>query len=650
MVPPLPPDDLTAADLWHDDPDRGRAFVRRLIREGFPARALEVAQEGLKHRPADSPLRYAAALAARRGGNPRYAEALLKPLLDRALAAGPSAADLTPSLRVEAIALQAAILKEHSAADPALLAPAAETCERAANVPGVLDLPDRGTFPLVNAATMWRLAGRADKAAELAAETVRRIASLNGQVFDPVWQPATLGEARLLLGLHEEAIRDYLDAVAQAVEHNRVGELVSIRRNIDRLCAAGVSADTAFLDQHLGSVAVFSGHMVDSPDRLAAGRPPRFPNTPRLVAAVKAAVARRLADLNVQVGFCSLASGGDILFAEAVLERKAELHLVLPFDRADFQRTSVTFGQPGGAWQEWGDRFQKVFDAVPPDRRRFTTSEPYLGSNDLFAFSNSVLQGLAVMRARERASEPKAVVLIDRSQPGLPGGAAGFGTAWAAAGFPAHEIDLRPIRDAVAEPVPAAVEPPAPPTAGSRLRRQVKAMLFADVEHYSRIPERRLAEFLEVYGDYLRALFASPVGRARAFANTWGDGIYAVFDRVADAAAFAAELVEPSAVRQPAWPRYGLGDGVPFRVGLHAGPVFELPSLFSDRPEYGGQHVTRAARIEPQTVRGCAYASEPFAALLTMEAGPRFHLEGVGQIALAKDYDRCPLYRVARGR
>jgi hypothetical protein len=69
---------------------------------------------------------------------------------------------------------------------------------------------------------------------------------------------------------------------------------------------------------------------------------------------------------------------------------------------------------------------------------------------------------------------------------------------------------------------------------------------------------------------------------------------------------------------------------MPFRVGLHAGPVFEISDLFQGRSESADQHVNRAARIEPVTVRGCAYASEQLAALLMMESPGSFVIEGVG--------------------
>jgi hypothetical protein len=58
--------------------------------------------------------------------------------------------------------------------------------------------------------------------------------------------------------------------------------------------------------------------------------------------------------------------------------------------------------------------------------------------------------------------------------------------------------------------------------------------------------------------------------------------------------------------------------------------------------------VTRAARIEPVTMPGCAFATEQFAALLTIESGEKYLCEYIGVEQLAKHYDRCVLYRPGR--
>lgn len=631
--------------LWKGNAKLYRAFAEKLIVQGHPAQALDLAREGQAFLRDDLELQYLLALAARRGGNPRYALSLLTPLMQTAL---DPTSTLPLKLRVDTVALQGSILKILSRTNRELLTQSAEWYERAAEIPDASAMPDGGTFPLINAATVWRLAGNAERSHALANEVIRRCETIDQSACDPLWHPATLGEAHLLVGNHQSSTDYYVQAVNAAIANGRLGELASVRANIELLRAAGLTADPAFLDQHLGTVVVFSGHMVDSPERLKAGNSPRFPNSPKLIAAVSDRITKVLEELNAKVGFCSLACGGDLLFAKAMLARNAELHIVLPFAQHDFLRTSVNFGQSAGEWRRWRSLFDEVLDAVPASRVRYATTEPFLGSNDLFGFSNRVLQGLAVMRAKERASLPQAVVLIDPTIPGQAGGARSFSEDWTASGFVAHTIDLGQLRTQNEEPQQTTYQHVAP-TATCNLKRPVRSLLFADLASFSQIPEWQLAEFLEDYGRFLHQIIASQIGDAATYVNTWGDAIYAVFDGVVETAAFALELVEPTVASAPDWTKYDMGEGSPFRVGVHTGPVFELPDKFQGRTTFSGRHVSRAARIEPVTMRGCVYASEPFAAMLTVEGQQRFHIEAAGVHRLAKDYDRCQLYRIERG-
>ena len=78
-------------------------------------------------------------------------------------------------------------------------------------------------------------------------------------------------------------------------------------------------------------VFLFSGHMVDAPDRPT----PRFPASKEPVAA--SAIAATLDSLVCgasDLGICGGACGGDLIFAELVLARGAHLEMLLPFDEA----------------------------------------------------------------------------------------------------------------------------------------------------------------------------------------------------------------------------------------------------------------------------------------------------------------------------
>jgi hypothetical protein len=101
-------------------------------------------------------------------------------------------------------------------------------------------------------------------------------------------------------------------------------------------------------------VLLFSGHLVDAPDRAQ----PRFP------AGKVGAAARRIAaeldrldagpaDLAITQG----AAGGDLLFAEACLARGVPVQLLLPLPEAEFIAQSMLPCVDGAAWS---DRYRAV--------------------------------------------------------------------------------------------------------------------------------------------------------------------------------------------------------------------------------------------------------------------------------------------------
>jgi hypothetical protein len=93
-------------------------------------------------------------------------------------------------------------------------------------------------------------------------------------------------------------------------------------------------------------VVLFSGHMIDAPDRAQ----PRFP--PDKEPIVVQAIDRALAGIDVgarDLCICGGACGGDLLFAEAALARGARLELYIPFEEPTFLEKSIDFAD--GDWR-----------------------------------------------------------------------------------------------------------------------------------------------------------------------------------------------------------------------------------------------------------------------------------------------------------
>jgi hypothetical protein len=127
------------------------------------------------------------------------------------------------------------------------------------------------------------------------------------------------------------------------------------------------------------TVFLFSGHMIDAPGR----HQPRFPPEQEPVA--RDAIVALLAQLNAgphDLAICSAACGGDLLFAEAALERGLALEIYLPFQAATFAAKSVDFANG-----DWHTRFEKACSAaslhvMPAERGALASGDdPYEQTN-----------------------------------------------------------------------------------------------------------------------------------------------------------------------------------------------------------------------------------------------------------------------------
>ena len=101
-------------------------------------------------------------------------------------------------------------------------------------------------------------------------------------------------------------------------------------------------------------VFLFSGHMIDAPEREIA----RFPKEKESIAAD--AILNQLNALDAgpeDLALCGGACGGDLLFAEAALTLNLHLEFRLPFVIPAFLHNSVSF-----AGDDWRDRFYRAKD------------------------------------------------------------------------------------------------------------------------------------------------------------------------------------------------------------------------------------------------------------------------------------------------
>ena len=504
----------------------------------------------------------------------------------------------------------------------------------------------------INAATLSWALGEGAKAVEFATEVSR--ACIDQLATAPAdgkyWLTATLAEAALIVaashieegaaGYWSEAERRYREARELAA--GQFGHLFSTWRNARIILRHLPSGFAERIERALAvpRVAVFAGHRVDGRGRST----PRFPA--ELAPQVKAAIRRQLLRLNIGVGFSTAASGSDILFLEALQELGGKTHVILPCNREQFIGESVA-----ESGDDWVARFNAVVSKA--EETIVTSDQRLILGGVVFKYASDVLDGLATMRAAHY--ETGLVHLaVWNGQPGDgPGGTYYSILRWRARGHAVHVVSPQDVAGGQPNPVheiPASTAPvhvadsdsfdPAAPVTS-----QIRAMLFADVKHFSALSEQQLPVFLRDFMGPVAALVRR-TDPAPLFQNTWGDGLFFVFAGVGDAARFALRLRDCVAAidRTTA----GLPAGMSLRIALHAGPVFRFQDQLIEKTNYLGSHVNRAARIEPVTPEGRIYATESFAALATLDAPGQFRFDYVGKVPLAKDFGRFSMYDLSQ--
>jgi class 3 adenylate cyclase len=170
--------------------------------------------------------------------------------------------------------------------------------------------------------------------------------------------------------------------------------------------------------------------------------------------------------------------------------------------------------------------------------------------------------------------------------------------------------------------------------------------LFADVVGFSKLTEQEIPRFVRHFLGPVAGLLAKLPPDSVKKKNTWGDGLYLVFEDVGDAGRFALDLSE--AVGTTNWEEKGLPAHLNIRIALHAGPVYSCIDPVTERPNFLGTHVSHAARIEPITPPGQVFASQAFAALAAARRVEGLDCHYVGQTRLAKGHGTFPTYHIHR--
>lgn len=619
-----------------------QAIADGFLRLGEPLIAYDMLSEGLKLWPQDLQLQQSMALALARSGATISANRLLQKLVDDGQQDEKTLGLLA---RTHKDLWRQAIDEQRQHQHLALAA------DRYKQAYDLSQTPWTG----INAATMALLRGQQAQAeawAQKIQQQCLQALESASQQDDPYWTLATLGEAALILGDFEAAQSYYQQAIA--IGQGRFGDLSSSYRNA-ALLLRHQTGDSELLREwfQMPRVAIFCGHMIDTPDRPV----PRFP--PQLEPYVYQAIYDYLEHNQIRFGYASAACGSDILFLEALLALKGEIHVVLPYEQQQFLQDSVDI-VPTGNWRQ---RFERV---IAQATEVIIASQHKVASvNEVFhEYSYRILHGLAKVRAKQLNTDLMPLTVWN-GQPGDGiGGTSSAVHYWQQWSENVEIIDVTALLKSAPinldnsiqatlptstsmPPQPLELEPSADVLAASEFNPQLRAMLFADVVHFTHLREEQFPAFVHHFLGTVAHL-AKVSAHAPLFQNTWGDALYFVFSSVQDAGIFALDLCD--LLQTIDWQTKGLPANLNLRIALHAGPVARHRNPITGHENYIGSHVNHTARIEPITPPGKVYASQAFAALAASEVVNSFTCDYVGKTPYAKQYGTFPTYHVCRCR
>lgn len=470
-----------------------------------------------------------------------------------------------------------------------------------------------GVYGAINAATMTRVSGDAAGAAARASAALALPTPVGLVGEGAYYEAASRAEARFLTGDLDAAQEGMSRAIAFAP--TAYAARASTLRQFEMLCRE-TGADPAWLEPFRPpACAHFTGHILD-PTGTALCDP-----------ALRQRVDDVLASQSIGFGYGGLAAGGDIIFAESLLAAGAELHVVLPVEERSFVAVSVApFGDG------WVNRFERCLSQA--SSVRFASTDPYLGDEQVFAYSSQFAMGCAVLRAQTLATNAVQLAIWDGHAGAGPAGVHADLTYWSRSSRRRTVIEIE-------RPRPS---PRSPGGAGDP-RRAMKAMLFADIQGFGALRDDQIPVFVDsVMGRLataIEALSARPV-----HVETWGDGLFLVFDEPIDAALAALALLE--AHRAQDLRALGLPRTLGLRIGGHYGPVHLRTNPVTKTPAVMGAHVVVAARIEPDVAPGSVCVSEALAGALATFHDDKVRCGYVGRTQGRKGFSATPIFSLTR--
>lgn len=455
----------------------------------------------------------------------------------------------------------------------------------------------------INAASMAAMAGHASRSREIAAEVIALIGT--DSAAGDFWKLATLGEAYILTKNRAQSTSYFVEARKLAA--NDWGKITSVYNQLwllDHFVPVSGEILKMFSPP---TVVAFIGHMIDHPGRST----PRFPAV--IEPQVKNSLINTITSLNARIGYCSLANGGDILFAEAMAELGGEVNLFLPCDEADFIEQSVRF-----AGEEWVTRYRNLINRFPVT---YISKEKYAGQDDLFSFQNKVICGAAILRSAANHAEPTLLTVLSgidlqRKQ----GGTRDTINVWP---FSRRHTNINPDTFVTTQiSAPAETKPVAH---RDQLERPVLFVVYGNIETVPAMGRDKLLKDIELK-------LSDQVSFRMEQTN-----LLAAFEMESSAMDFVELILESlKTTRQ---------EGT-VKISLDAGPVLVGVKNDTLYRQLSGESIEFVKAIDSFTTPGSVFASDHFAAVLALDV-KKYRQEYAGVISVGEGRTKT-IYQVNR--
>ncbi len=289
--------------------------------------------------------------------------------------------------------------------------------KRAEHAYAAADALSSAPYLLINVATIAALLGDSVRAFNLAGEVLARL-DVPGLDETPYYVAAMRAEVSLLMDDREGAERWLAEAIS--LHPSGRGEHASTLRQFSALLAAQ-GRDAAWLDAYRPSACLhFAGHLGISSDTSGG---------------LRVEIDALLAEERIGFGFGALAAGADLVVAEALLARGAELHAILPASIEDFAMASV---EPFGA--AWLDRYRACLAGAASVR--IVADAGRVHDPQATALAAEVAMGAAVLDARLHESRAIQLIVADEGKGDFGGGGNSErdGELWRAGGGAQHVL------------------------------------------------------------------------------------------------------------------------------------------------------------------------------------------------------------------